>query len=135
MDFTADSPIEKITPKGVVLASGEEIELDVLVYATGFDAITGSLTRGIDLRGNDGVSLTEAWDDGIKTFLGLFVKGFPNMAMIMGPHQAFGNIPRSIQFAVESVARWIRYCTDKGFTYSEATDEGVEKWTVSDLVL
>lgn len=87
VDFTADSPIKEITPKGVVLESGDEIELDVLVYATGFDAITGSLTRGIDLRGKDGLSLTEAWEDGIKTFLGLFVKEFPNMAMIMGPHQ------------------------------------------------
>ncbi|KAF2163470.1 hypothetical protein M409DRAFT_26082 [Zasmidium cellare ATCC 36951] len=111
VDFTADSPIEKITPKGVVLTSGEEIELDVLVYATGFDAITGSLTRGIDLRGKDGVSLTEAWDDGIKTFLGLFVKGFPNMAMIMSPLRLSG-----ISLEVSS-------------SRLKATDEGVEKWT------
>lgn len=132
VDFTADSPIQNITPKGVVLESGEEIELDVLVYATGFDAITGALTRGIDLRGKGGLSLTEAWEDGIKTFLGLFVKDFPNMAMIMGPHQAFGNIPRSIQFAVESVTRWIQYCTENEYTYAEATNAGVERWTVSE---
>lgn len=49
-------------------------------YATGFDAITGALTRGIDLRGKDGISLSETWEGGIETFLGLFVKGFPNMS-------------------------------------------------------
>ncbi|KAF7196758.1 2-oxo-Delta(3)-4,5,5-trimethylcyclopentenylacetyl-CoA monooxygenase [Pseudocercospora fuligena] len=129
VDFTADSPIERIVPEGVVLSSGEAIDVDVMIYATGFDAITGSLTRGIDLRGKGDLSLGDAWENGIETFLGLFVKGFPNMAMIMGPHQAFGNIPRSIQFAVESVTRWIKYCVEQGITYAEATDEGVERWT------
>jgi cation diffusion facilitator CzcD-associated flavoprotein CzcO len=131
IDYTADSPIEKIIPEGVVLESGEQINLDVLIYATGFDAVTGALLRGIDMRGIDGITLSKAWEDGVKTYLGLFVKNFPNMAMIMGPHQAFGNIPRSIEFAVESVTRFIKYCTDNGITRAEATEEGVEQWTVS----
>jgi cation diffusion facilitator CzcD-associated flavoprotein CzcO len=130
VDFTADSPIERINKKGVVLASGEEVELDVLVYATGFDAITGSLTRGIDLRGVNGVSLGEKWGGGIQTFLGLFVKDFPNFAMIMGPHQAFGNIPRSIEFAVESITRFMAYCRDNEITFADPKDESVTKWTV-----
>ena len=131
VDYTADSPIEKVVDKGVVLASGEEIDLDVLIYATGFDAVTGALLRGIDVRGIDGITLSEAWGQGVKTYLGLFVKGFPNMAMIMGPHQAFGNIPRSIEFAVDSVARFITFCTDNEITYAEATEKGVGQWTVS----
>ena len=131
VDYTADSPIERVINQGVVLASGEEIDLDVLIYATGFDAVTGALLRGIDLRGMNGVTLSEAWKDGVKTYLGLFVKDFPNMTMIMGPHQAFGNIPRSIEFAVESVTRLIKFCTDNGITYAEATKKGVEEWTVS----
>lgn len=84
VDYTVDGQIEKITEKGVVLTTGEAIDLDVLIYATGFDAVTGALLRGIDLRGIDGNTLTEAWEDGVKTYLGLFVKNFPNMTMIMG---------------------------------------------------
>lgn len=132
VDATADSPIAKITAEGVTLQNGESIPLDVLVYATGFDAITGALTRGIDLRGVNGVSLAEAWEpEGIQTFLGLFVKGFPNMAMVMGPHQAYGNIPRSIEFAVESINRFMKYCKENEITYAEPKDDAVRRWTVS----
>jgi cation diffusion facilitator CzcD-associated flavoprotein CzcO len=83
------------------------------------------------MRGIDGITLSEAWSEGVKTYLGLFVKAFPNMAMIMGPHQAFGNIPRSIEFAVESVTRFIQYCLDNGITFAEASKKGVDEWTVS----
>lgn len=131
VDFTSDSPIERITANGVRLASGEDIELDLLIYATGFDAVTGSLVRGIDLRGIDGRKLNDTWEDGVQTYLGLFTRGYPNMGMIMGPHQAFGNIPRSIEFAVDSVARFIKYCVDTGVTYAEPTQERVDYWTVS----
>lgn len=131
VDFATDGAIEKITEKGAVLVGGEEIDLDVLIYATGFDAVTGALLRGIDLRGIDGQTLGQAWEGGVKTYLGLFVKNFPNMSMIMGPHQAFGNIPRSIEFAVNSIARLIKYCVDNNITYAEATEKGVDGWTVS----
>ena len=87
VDYKADSPIQKITSKGITLETGEEIDLDVLIYATGFDAVTGALLRGIDLRGVNGLSLSEAWQENVLTYLGLFVKGFPNMMTIMGPHQ------------------------------------------------
>ena len=135
VDYNTDTAIEKIVEKGVVLASGEEIDLDVLIYATGFDAVTGALLRGIDMRGVNGVTLTDAWKDGVQTYLGLFVKNFPNMSMIMGPHQAFGNIPRSIEFAVDSVSRFIQYCYENGVVYAEATNEGVKQWTVSPCVI
>ncbi|EGP92026.1 uncharacterized protein MYCGRDRAFT_31519 [Zymoseptoria tritici IPO323] len=128
VDSTVDSPIERITNKGVLLANGEEIELDILIYATGFDAITGSLTRGINIRGINGVSLNEKWEDDVETFLGLMVKDFPNMAMIMGPHQVAGNIPRSIEFAVDSVTNLLGHCKDKEITFFEAKDDGVKTW-------
>ena len=58
VDYTADSPIEKVIPEGVVLGSGEQIDLDVLIFATGFDAVTGALLRGIDMRGINGITLS-----------------------------------------------------------------------------
>ncbi|KAF2211333.1 hypothetical protein CERZMDRAFT_112753 [Cercospora zeae-maydis SCOH1-5] len=124
----SDEAIERITEKGVVLKNGEEIELDVLIYATGFDAVTGPF-RKVDFRGVDGITTEEAWRDGLRTYLGLFVKGFPNMCTVLGPHQAFGNIPRSIEFAVGWVADFLQFWREKGLTYVEATEEGVEQWT------
>jgi cation diffusion facilitator CzcD-associated flavoprotein CzcO len=131
IDYKADCPIESVNEKGVLLASEEQIDLDVLIYATGFDAVTGALLRGIDMRGRNGITLSQAWEDRVKTYLGLFVKDFPNMSMIMGPHQAFGNIPRSIEFAVDSVSRLMKFCKDNDITWAEATEDGVEYWTVS----
>ncbi|KAM3414351.1 hypothetical protein BST61_g10997 [Cercospora zeina] len=124
----SEERIERITESGVVLRTGEEIELDVLIYATGFDAVTGPF-RKVDFRGVDGVTLEEVWKDGLQTFLGLFMKGFPNMCTVLGPHQAFGNIPRSIEFAVGWVADFLKFCYEKGFTCVEAKEEGVREWT------
>lgn len=80
-----ETPIERITEKGIK-TTAEEHELDVLIYATGFDAVTGSF-NAVDIRGRNDRRLREVWEDGIRTFLGLTVKDFPNMFMIMGPHQ------------------------------------------------
>lgn len=129
VDYKADSPIERITEKGVTLASGEEIKLDVLIYATGFDALTGALTNGIDLRGVNGITPTELWKDGIRTYLGLFLHGFPNLCGVGIPHQAFGNVPRSLEFAVDWVSTFLKHCQDHGITYLEAKEEEVGKWT------
>lgn len=127
VDLT-ETPIETITESGVKTQS-EEFELDVLIYATGFDAITGSF-RSVDFQGIDGVKLTEdVWSEGIQTFLGLTVKGFPNMFMVMGPHQMFGNIPRSIEYAVDWTVDIVRYAKEHNLTYIEATEEGMRDWT------
>jgi cation diffusion facilitator CzcD-associated flavoprotein CzcO len=80
-----DTPIECVTKNGIK-TSDREIELDVIVYATGFDAVTGSF-NAVNIRGRNNKPLKEVWDNGIRTFLGLTVKDFPNMFMIMGPHQ------------------------------------------------
>ena len=126
IDLT-ETPIERITPKGIK-TSEKEFEFDIIIYATGFDAITGSFDK-IDLRGVGGVKLKDIWKRGPETYLGLMVHGFPNMMMVMGPHTALGNIPRSIEYSVDWVTGLIRFARDKGLTRLEATAEGVKEWT------
>lgn len=122
-----EDPIERITEKGIKTQS-ENMEFDMIIYATGFDAITGSF-KAMDIRGIDGIQLSEQWSEGPKTYLGLFARGFPNMMTVMGPHQAFGNIPRSIEYAAGWVADFIKFVRDNIITYAEATPEGVQEWT------
>jgi cation diffusion facilitator CzcD-associated flavoprotein CzcO len=126
VDIT-ETPIERITPTGI-RTSAREFEFDIIIYATGFDAITGSFDK-IDFRGAGGLKLKDAWKSGPQTYLGLMVHGFPNMMMIMGPHTALGNIPRSIEYSVDWVTGLIRFARDKGLTRLEATPEGVKEWT------
>lgn len=126
VDLKAD-PIEKITTTGIKTA-GEHHDLDVIIYATGFDAVTGSF-RAVDFQGVGGLKLADVWNEGIRTYLGLTVQGFPNMFMSMGPHQMFGNIPRSIEYAVTWISDLIQHCRENGIIRIEATSKGVEQWT------
>ncbi|HLG46234.1 MAG TPA: NAD(P)/FAD-dependent oxidoreductase [Reyranella sp.] len=121
------TPIQRITPAGLD-TTAERFEFDIIIYATGFDAITGSFDR-IDLRGVDGVRLKDKWKGGPKTWLGVQVEGFPNMFMVVGPHTALGNIPRSIEYNVEWVTGVIRHMRDHGLTRAECTPAGVKDWT------
>jgi cation diffusion facilitator CzcD-associated flavoprotein CzcO len=122
-----ETPIERITPKGIK-TSDAEYEFDMIIYATGFDAITGSFDR-IDIRGVDGLRLRDKWAGGPQTYLGVLVEDFPNMMMLMGPHTALGNIPRSIEYNVEWVTGLLRHARDHGLTRVAATDAGVTSWT------
>lgn len=79
----------------------------------------------IDFRGVDNHSLLDEWKEGPRTFLGITVEHFPNMFMSMGPHQAYGNIPRSIEFAVGWISECIEYCRDHNINYIEAKDKSV----------
>lgn len=121
-----ETPIERITPMGL-RTTAEEFEFDIIIYATGFDAITGSFDR-IDIRGADGVRLKDRWRGGPQTCLGVLVDGFPNMLMAMGPHSAFGNIPRSIEFTVEWITALVGHMRDHDLTFVEARPEAVEDW-------
>src|SRR5579884_281243 len=123
----SETPIERITPAGIK-TSDAEYEFDMIIYATGFDAITGSFDR-IDIRGVDGVSLKEKWRDGPQTFLGILVDDFPNMPMVMGPHAGLGNFPRAAEYSVDWVTGLIRFARDRGLTRIEATAAGVAQWT------
>ena len=122
-----ETPIERITPKGI-RTSNAEYEFDMIIYATGFDAVTGSFDR-IDIRGADGLSLKDRWKHGPETYLGVMVDGFPNMMMLMGPHTALGNIPRSIEYNVDWVTDLMRYARDHNLARLEATEAGVTTWT------
>ncbi len=122
-----ETPIERVTPAGIK-TSQAEYAFDIIVYATGFDAVTGSFDR-IDIRGLDGVRLKDKWNGGPKTFLGVQVEGLPNMFMLMGPHTALGNIPRSIEYNVEWVAGLIRHMRERGHTRADSRPEAVAEWT------
>ena len=117
-----ETPIERITPAGIK-TSDAEYEFDMIIYATGFDAITGAFDR-IDIRGVDGRRLKDEWNDGPQTYLGVLVEGFPNMLMVMGPHAGLGNFPRAAEYSVEWVTGLIRHARDHGLTRIEATAGG-----------
>ena len=122
-----ETPIERITSTGVK-TSDAEYAFDIIIYATGFDAITGSFDR-IDIRGLGGQRLKDSWAGGPRTYLGVAVEDFPNMLMLMGPHTALGNIPRSIEYNVEWVTGVIRFMRERGLTFMNARLEGVAAWT------
>jgi cation diffusion facilitator CzcD-associated flavoprotein CzcO len=126
VDLT-ETPIERITPTGIT-TSATEYAFDIIIYATGFDAITGAFDC-IDIRGVDGVSLKAKWQDGPQTFLGILVDGFPNLLMVMGPHAGLGNFPRAAEYSVDWVTGLIRFARDRGLTRIEATAAGVKAWT------
>ena len=122
-----ETPIERITPKGLE-TSDRSFEFDIIIYATGFDAITGSFDR-IDIQGADGIKLKDKWKGGPTTYLGMMVKDFPNMFMVIGPHTALGNIPRSIEHIAEWVAGAIHHMHQNGITFADPTQSGVDEWT------
>jgi len=128
-----ETPIERITPNGIK-TSDREHEFDIIIYATGFDAITGAFDR-IDIRGVDGVRLRDLWQDGPQTYLGVLVEGFPNMLMAMGPHAGLGNYTRAAEYSVEWVSGLIQFATERGLTRIEATAAGVAEWTDHVLAL
>jgi cation diffusion facilitator CzcD-associated flavoprotein CzcO len=122
-----DNPIQRITEDGLELAD-RSFEFDMIVYATGFDAITGAFDR-IDIRGNGGEALKDKWRRSLETFLGMMVEDFPNMFMLVGPHTALGNIPRSIEYAVDWVTDAVRFMNEHDYTFAEPTRAAVEDWT------
>ena len=122
------NPIERITPKGIKTRD-REYELDIIVFATGFDAMTGSLLR-MGIVGRDGLGLNEAWSEGPRTYLGLQVPGFPNMFTVTGPGSpsVLCNMPVAIEQHVEWITDCIAYMRDKGIATIEATSEATEEW-------
>jgi len=127
VDVINDEPIECITEKGVK-TKAKEYEFDVLIYATGFDGVTGAFDR-IDIRGTNGIRLRDAWADGPRTFLGMVCESFPNMLMVLGPHTARGNIPQAIEHSVEFQAGLLRHMLANGYTRVETKAAEVDAWT------
>ncbi|MCP5201785.1 MAG: NAD(P)/FAD-dependent oxidoreductase [Gammaproteobacteria bacterium] len=125
------TPIERFTEKGLVV-DGKEYEFDVVILATGFDAGTGALAR-MDVRGRDGRSLTELWNQDIRSTLGLQVHGFPNLFTVAGPlapSTAFCNMTTCLQQQVDWVADCIDWLRVHDKHVIEPTAEK-ENWWVS----
>ena len=120
--------IDTITETGIQTAQGH-YELDVIVFATGFDAMTGSLSR-IDIRGRDGAALREVWADGPRTYLGLQMAGFPNLFTISGPGSpsVLANMVVCSEQHVEWIGACLTYVRDHGFTTIEPTIEAQDAW-------
>jgi cyclohexanone monooxygenase len=104
----ADTPIETITESGV-RTTGADYDLDVLVYATGFDAMTGALLRA-NIRGRDGRRLNDQWRDGPVAYLGLMMSGFPNLFTVTGPGSP--SVLCNMLVAIEQHVNWIGDCID-----------------------
>jgi cyclohexanone monooxygenase len=121
-------PIQEITPRGV--RTGErEYEVDAIVYATGFDAMTGTLF-GMGITGRDGLRLRDKWADGPRTFLGLTAHGFPNLFVITGPQSpsVLSNMPVAIEQNVEWIAGLIEYMRAHDLDVAEPARDAEDKW-------
>jgi cation diffusion facilitator CzcD-associated flavoprotein CzcO len=123
------TPIECITSDGIRTRDGAEYKLDIIVFATGFDAMTGPLLR-LNIQGRDGLALREAWQAGPRTYLGLQVAGFPNLFTITGPGSpsVLCNMPVAIEQHVEWITACIAHMREHGFARIEPTQEAVESW-------
>ena len=120
--------ITDITPQGINTTT-ENLEFDDIVFATGFDAITGSMVR-IDIRGRDGVDLATAWKDGPATLLGLQVTGFPNMFTVTGPQSpsVLSNMMISIEQHIDWITDCISHMKDNGLATVEADKKAQAEW-------
>ncbi len=122
------SPIERITPRGIRTRDAE-YPLDIIVFATGFDGMTGSLLR-IDIRGRDGLTLKKAWAAGPRNYLGLQVAGFPNLFTVTGPGSP--SVLCNMPVAIEQHVEWITDCIDhmrrQGLGRIEPTAAAVDSW-------
>ena len=123
-----ETPIEAITPTGVTTTEGS-YDVDAIVFATGFDAMTGTLLA-IDPKGAGGRALRDAWAEGPKAYLGLAVAGFPNMFLITGPGSpsVLSNMINSIEQHVEWIQGCLAYMREQGLTRIEADGETQEAW-------
>ncbi|MPY91954.1 MAG: NAD(P)-binding protein [Acidimicrobiia bacterium] len=123
-----DTPIERVTEAGV-LTSDRDYEVDVIVYATGFDAVTGAFDR-IEFTGVGGRTLREKWADGPVTYLGLLSAGFPNLIMLAGPQSGSGftNFGRGVEEGVDWTTGLLRYLQEHGCTSIDTTEEAERQW-------
>jgi cyclohexanone monooxygenase len=128
VDASADGPIEEITPKGI-RAGGREYPLDIIVIATGFDALTGSLKK-LDIKGRGGRTLAQEWEDGPQTYLGLAIAGYPNLFTITGPQSpsVLSNVPVSIEQHVEWITECIAHMRRNKLATIEASPQAQDAW-------
>ncbi len=124
----SQTPIERLTPHGLTV-NGRDFEFDAVVFATGFDAMTGTLFN-VDIRGRDGLELKTKWAAGPRTYLGLMTESFPNLFMITGPGSPSvkSNMITSIEQHVEMVADTIIHMRNQGLALIEPERSAEDKW-------
>jgi len=124
----SQAPIEEITPTGL-RTGGQDYALDAIVFATGFDAMTGTLLK-MDIRGRNGLTLREKWSAGPRTYLGLGVVGFPNLFIVTGPGSpsVLTNMIVSIEQHVDWISDCVQYLRDHGKRSIEATEPAEISW-------
>ncbi len=130
------TPIERFSEKGLVV-DGKEHEFDVIICASGFDALTGALTV-IDIQGVDGKTIKDVWSKGSDTYLGIGVAGFPNLHLIGGPGSpsVLVNVVMANEYQVGWISRRIKYMRDHGLTRVDVDPDYQAKWsqTVKDVI-
>jgi cyclohexanone monooxygenase len=124
-----EDPIERFTPTSVITESGEH-PIDMLVLATGFDAISGSMLR-LNPKGRGGMSLRERWSDRFHNYLGLTIGGFPNLFMIHGPGSpgVFYNMPLGAERQIGWIGDCMRHLRDQGLGALEPSAESEDAWS------
>ncbi|KQY08936.1 cyclopentanone 1,2-monooxygenase [Mycobacterium sp. Root135] len=123
-----DTPIVRVGPAGVATTVADH-EFDILVLATGFDALTGGYFA-IDIRGTGGLALTQKWHDGVRAHLGVATEGFPNLLMVYGPQSPAGfcNGPTCAELQGDQIVETLVYVRDHGYTRIEASRQAEESW-------
>ena len=124
-----EDPIERILPHGIRTASGDR-EFDIIVLATGFDAVTGGLTA-IDIVGTDGRSLKDTWSNGVEAYLGVATAKFPNMFFLYGPQSPSGfcNGPTCAELQGDLILDTLDYLRDNGYSRIESEPDSDRNWT------
>jgi hypothetical protein len=125
----SETPIVEVTETGL-RTTEREYEFDIIVYATGFDAITGAFDQ-IDIQGVGAAKLRDKWSEGPSTFLGMLVHGFPNLFMPSGPQSgsASTNYPRGIETGVNWCTKLLEYMRKNGYSRAEPSLAAEERWT------
>lgn len=123
-----ETPIAEITEQGIRVSDGTEYELDVICFATGFDAVEGNYMR-VNIRGRNGISLKEQWEGGPTSYLGVATSNFPNWFMITGPQGPFTNLPPALEAQVVFITRLIERAVQAGNRATvEASEQAEAEW-------
>ncbi|KAJ8088259.1 hypothetical protein PM082_022331 [Marasmius tenuissimus] len=122
-------PIDEVTQKGIRTAAGQEYEFDILIVATGYDAVTGGITQ-IDIRGTDGVLIADKWKDGIATYLGMMTANYPNMFFLYGPQAptAFCNGPSCNEMQASWITNLLKQAQSQGLTRLDPRRDAEMAW-------
>lgn len=123
-----ETPIGEITPRGIKMVDGREFEFDVIIFATGFDAVEGNYMR-VNIRGRDGATLKGQWEGGPTSYLGVATAKFPNWFMITGPQGPFTNLPPALEAQVLFISRLIERVIQGGDgAVVEASEQAEAEW-------